>query len=119
MRRKRKIIHNKQVKRKLSGLVLLVCWVLIGGLVWFVDPEIIKNIGIKNAYLPMGILLWLGVFLFLRRFLNRVRALVWASGTLIFLYFRLWGMESVINGLLLLGILVSIELYLRQRKNLE
>jgi len=116
MKTKRRKIPEKRNWQKLNISALFLCFVLTSLIIWFVDPKLLQNIGIDGMYLSMGALLWLCMFLFLKLFFKMERALPWSTGILIFLYFRLWKMGSLINGLLLLGILVSVEIYLRQKK---
>jgi len=60
--RKRGIV----VKRH-GWLVILtvLVWVLIGLMINFVDPENMKDLGIKGSYVLPGLLVYIGLFLFL------------------------------------------------------
>ena len=94
-------------------LTLLVWSLIVATIVW-VDPENIVDLVIPGSYFLFGILLFVGVFLFLTIiFLSSRRALWWSTGIMLFLYLRLWGLGSLFNALLTLGIIVCGELYSR------
>jgi hypothetical protein len=107
--RKRGIV----VKRH-GWLVILtvLVWVLIGLMINFVDPENMKDLGIKGSYVLPGLLVYIGLFLFLNILtLSSKRALLWSSTLLIFINLRIWGLGNYLNLLLLLGLAGSVEIY--------
>lgn len=111
--RRKKIPERRKRFGWLLFLTLLV-WSLIAATIIWVDPENIVDLVIPGSYLLFGTLLFVGVFLFLTIvFLSAKRALWWAGGILLFLYLRLWGLGSLFNALLTLGIIVCGELYAR------
>ena len=107
--------HKKHERNKKYGWLLfftLLNWTAIVLMVLFVDPETMKDIIIPNSYLLMGLLLFGGLFwIFSILFLSATRALKWAAAVIIFAYLRIWGLGTIINGLLLFGILISWEIY--------
>lgn len=111
--KRKKIPERKKRFGWLLFLTLLV-WSLIAATIIWVDPENIVDLVIPGSYFLFGALLFVGVFLFLTIvFLSAKRALWWAGGILLFLYLRLWGLGSLFNALLTLGIIVCGELYAR------
>ena len=107
--RKRGIV----VKRH-GWLVILtvLVWVLIGLMINFVDPENMKDLGIKGSYVLPGLLVYIGLFLFLNILtFSSKRALLWSSTLLIFINLRIWGLGNYLNLLLLLGLAGSVEIY--------
>lgn len=68
----------------------------------------------------MGVLLMGGVFWLLSILtMSSVRALRWTLGVMTFLYLRVWGLGSVLNGILILGLLVMWEVYKFNKKPKE
>lgn len=87
-------------------------WLAIGWVLWKIDPENMVNFLIPGSYLPMGILLFGGIFWLLSILtLSSIRATRWTFGIMIFLYLRVWGLGSILNGLLILGLLILWEVY--------
>lgn len=98
----------------LIGLTLIV-WAMMGIVVWKVDPETIKNVLIPNSYLPMGVLTSLGIFLLLCVLLmSAKRAIIWTILLIVFIYLRIFQLGTIMNGLLLLGLGVVVEIYRRK-----
>lgn len=68
----------------------------------------------------MGILLTGGIFWLLSILtLSSVRALRWTLGIMMFIYLRVWGLGSIFNGVLILGLLVVWEVYSYKKKPKE
>jgi hypothetical protein len=112
------IIKHRQ-KKRYGWLVFLAAlnWVAIGLVVWKVDPEMIKDFILPGSYLPMTFLTMGGIFWLLAiLFLSASRALRWTMGITAFLEMRVLGLGSVINGVLILGLLISLEIYLIKTK---
>lgn len=115
---------SSQKKRYGLLLVILVAnWAAIGWVVFKVDPAKIRDLIFPNSYFPMMMLLFSGSFFLLSvLFLSAKRAFRWALGLVFFIYLRVQGLGSLLNGLLVLGILIVIEYYLavqitKQEKN--
>lgn len=89
-------------------------WLGVGVIVVFVDPENVRDLILPGSYLLFTSVVSLAVFLLLTIiFLSVKRALWWSFGLLIFLYLRLYGLGSLLNGGLILGVLVCGELYVK------
>ena len=105
-------------KKKRYGVLLgitLICWLIIAGMVWGVDPELLKSIFIPNIYLPMLVMVFLGVFfLFSILLLSAKMALRWTLAVVLFLLLRVLGLGNILNGVLILGFLISFEFYLHK-----
>jgi hypothetical protein len=118
MSKSRENLAKRRAKRNKNFvptiLLTLVFWVMWVALVWLVDPEVLVNLPPKKSYWPFFILLFLALFLTLALLLkNTRRGLVISLGVIGFLILRLNGLGHIINGLLLVGIIMAIELYSR------
>lgn len=105
--------RTRQKKRYgLLVLLLVLNWLAVAWVVWKVDPESIKNFLISEIYLPMLVLVFGALFfLFSVLVLSAKRALWWALGVSFFLLLRFIGLGSLLNGLLILGVLVTWDFY--------
>jgi len=101
--------------RRKPYYVLLASLVLIlSGIVWYVDPQVLAHLGGKESYLPL--LLISGTTLTLAAIIirNRFRlGLGWGVMLTIFMWLRIWGMGNYINFLLLIGLMGSFEAYFK------
>jgi len=106
---------RKRVIQKHYGRLILatfLSWVLIGLMIFKVDPENIKNLIIPNSYLLFLLLLLAGFFFLLSIILmSSKRSLWWSVLIVIFIYLRVVGMGSLLNGLLLLSIGLMFDVY--------
>lgn len=110
----RKRIPERKKRYGWLLLITILVWATIGAVVFFADPENLADLIIPGSYLPFGILLTVGVFLLLTIvFLSGKRALWWTAGIMIFIYLRLFGLGSWLNAVLILGVLVCGELYVK------
>ena len=107
-------------KKKRYGWLLfftVINWLVIAYVIFSVDPETIKDYIFPGSYLPMVLLMAGGIFWVLSiLFLSAVRALRWTIGITVFLLLRLLGLGTVMNGVLILGLLVSWEVYIFKTK---
>jgi len=93
-------------------MLMIVFWLLWVSLVWWVDPTILKNLPPRESYWPFFLLFFLALFLTLSLILqNTRRGFLISFGILLFLILRLSGLGHVINGLLIGGIVIAIEVY--------
>ena len=95
-------------------------WVLIVAMIVFVDPDVVRDLIIPGSYILMGSLLFFGFFLLTTIiFLSAKRGLIWTMGIMVFLYLRIFGLGTILNGALILGILLSKEIYqwLKERED--
>lgn len=117
---KRKKGSRERVVHKRYGRLIwatVFTWALIGLMIFRVDPENIKNLIVPNSYLLFLLLLLAGFFFLLSIILmSSKRSLWWSMLIVIFIYLRIVGMGSLINGLLLLSIGLMFDLY-RQLKS--
>ncbi len=107
-------IKNKRQKKRYGWLVFFAFlnWLAIGLVVWRVDPDSMRDILIPGSYLPVVVLVSGGFFWLLSiLFLSATRAFRWALGITAFLEMRLLGLGTALNGLLILGLLVTWEIY--------
>jgi len=97
---------------------IIFFWGTVGVLIFGFEPEVVADIPIGGSYLLVSSCLFMALFLSLSLlFLSTRSGLWWSGGIIMFLYFRLWGLGSMVNGLLILGVLLSIEIYFRQVKS--
>lgn len=117
MGRRRRAIPERRKKYGWLALGTIVSWIGVGAMIYFVDPDNIKDLIVPGSYLLFTALFSLAVFLLLTIiFLSARRALWWTFGLLIFFYLRINGLGSLLNGGLIVGILVCGELYIRMDK---
>lgn len=91
---------------------MAINWLTIVYIVLMVDPETMKDFIFPGSYLPMVILMAGGLFWVLSiLFMSATRAMRWSLGITTFLLLRLLGLGTVMNGVLILGLLFSWEVY--------
>ena len=106
-------------KKRYGWLVFfaVINWIFIGLVIWRVDPETIRDFIIPGSYLPMTLLVMGGIFWLLSILLmSASAALRWTIGMTAFLELRVLGLGSMLNGILILGLLISLEIYLMKSK---
>ncbi len=107
-------------RRKRYGWLVVgtvAAWVGVGLMIYFVDPDNVKDLILPGSYLLFTAILSAAVFLLLTIiFLSARRALWWTLGLLTFFYLRINGLGGPLNGMLIIGILVCGELYTRMDK---
>ncbi len=105
----------RRTPRKRHGLLValtILNWLLIGLMVYFTDPDVVRDLVIPGSYILMGSLLFSGFFLLLSIiFLSAKRSLRWTLGIMVFLYLRIFGLGNLLNAVLILGFLLSVEAY--------
>lgn len=115
--------RNKHERNKRYGWLVFFAvlnWLAIALAVWKIDPDNMANFIIPGSYLPMGILLTGGIFWLLSILtLSSVRALRWTLGIMAFVYLRVWGLGSILNGVLIFGLLIAWEVYIFKKKPRE
>jgi len=81
-------------------------------MIFKVDPENIKNLIIPNSYLLFMLLLLAGFFFLLSIILmSSKRSLLWSVLIVTFIYLRIMGIGGLINGLLLLSMGLTFDIY--------
>ena len=104
----------KRRKNHLPGLVLvIVLWGLLGVLIYWVEPELIKDIVIPGLYLPFFLLFFPASLLTLALLLNNSRkGLLISLGITIGLILRVYRLDNWLNYILILGLMLAIDRYL-------
>lgn len=114
--------RTTQKRHGLLVFLTLSNWLIIGLMVFFTDPEIIKDLIVPDSYLLMGCLLFSGIFLLLTIvFLSAKRSLRWTIAILLLIYLKVYGLATIINAALVMGALLCFEVYLflnRQNRGL-
>lgn len=88
--------------------IALVSWALLGLLVYFVNPDVLKPIW----YAPFWILLWISSTWSISLILGKVaRGAFYGTAVVIFFALRFFGIGNMLNVLLLLGIAFIGDLY--------
>lgn len=98
----------------LPALILtLLWWLLLAGLLLFVEPTIVADFPFTGSYGLFFLLLFLAVwFLFSLLLVNTQRGLLVALWAVAFAALRLIRLGSWLNGLLLAGFLGAVEFHL-------
>lgn len=104
---------RKKRKNFLPTLILiLVLWVSLGGLIYYVDPELVKDMVVPGLYLPFFLMFFPASFLTLAAvFTNSRRGLLGAMMITGFLVLRIYKLGNFLNFLLLLAIAVAVDRY--------
>lgn len=115
MTRKKSKLRQKKVKLRKNFfptlILIILFWVLGGLIVYFVDPA-------TSGIVPIFLLTIFLALLFTTStvFANTRRGLITASALTFFLILSYLGIGNIINFLLILGIAITLELYLDNRK---
>lgn len=110
-----RLSHRGRLQKNYVWLVFFIVlfWVTTAFLIFSFEPEG-RIVWLALASLFMALFLSLSLL-----FLSARSGLWWSSGVVLFLYMRLWGFGGVVNFFLILGVLSSVEIYFRQRKNAD
>jgi len=105
---------NKRRKNYLPTLVtMVILWGLLGGLVYWVEPKLVKDILIEGLYLPFFLLFLPAIFLTLAVILgNTKRGLLISLGLTGMLILKVYEIENWLNFILVAGIVVAVDRYL-------
>lgn len=93
-------------------LTAAIFWILLVIMVVKVSPEIFADVMIPHFYLPFMVTLFLAVMTtiaVLRR--SVIKGLVWGLAVTGYLALRILGIGHVVNLLLIVGLLVTLEYY--------
>jgi len=104
---------KRKRKSYLATMILIIMlWGLLGAMIYWVDPELIKNILIPGLYLPFFLLFFPAMLLTLAVILtNSRKGLLGALGVTVFLILRVYQLGNLLSFLLILGIIISIDRY--------
>jgi len=103
----------KRRKNYLPTLILIVVlWTLLGLMLYFVEPALVKDILIPGVYLPFFLIFFpAGWFTLSIIWGNSRRGLLTAIGLTVFLLLRIFQFGNVLNLVLILGILIAVDRY--------
>ena len=106
MKENRKIQKLKRKNFLPTLLITILLWTLLGGLVYFVDPD-------TFGVIPLFFITLFSVLLFTCSliFASSRRGLITSSSITLFLVLSYLGVGNIINFLLLLAIAICIEIY--------
>lgn len=92
--------------------IIVILWILLGLLVYFVEPALVKDFLLPGLYLPFFLLFFPASWFTLAVIWgNGRRGLLGAIGLTLFLILRVFQMDNSLNLLLILGILIAVDRY--------
>ena len=81
-------------------------------MIYFIEPETIKNILIPGLYFPFFLNLFFALFFTLAIiFVNCRRGFLIALGITVFLILRLFELDNVLNAILITGLVFALDCY--------
>jgi hypothetical protein len=96
---------------------MIISWITLVFIIYFIEPELLKDIFIINSYAPFFINLFLALFFALALiFNNSRRGCIIALGITIFLILRIHTLGNVLNALLIASSIFSLEYYFTRNK---
>jgi len=106
------MVKRKRKSYLATMILIIILWGLLGTMIYWVDPELIKNILFPGLYLPFFLLFFPAMFLILAvAFTNNRRGFLGTLGITVFLILRIYQLGNLLSFLLILGIIVSIDRY--------
>jgi len=113
----KKIKAGKRRKNFFVTLILiLIFWAITGGVIGFIEPELIKDLFIPNSYFLFFLPLFLALFFTLSViFTNSRRGFLVSIGFIFFLIFRLHELGNLLNLFLIIGLIITFEYYFTQK----
>lgn len=115
---KRRRFEKKGINRLPSLLGAVLYWILWFLLVWFVDPERVVDFGVKDSYALFFLTLFMALYLTAGLFFNKSRRsfllALWLVG---WGFFRLKGIGSIFNFVVMGLLLLSLELFITSGNN--
>ena len=93
-------------------ILIFFFWTTFGLMIFFVEPELIKDILIPGLYLPFFINLFLALFFTLAViFVNSRKGFLISLSVISFLILRLFGLGNILNAVLILSFIFTLEYY--------
>lgn len=92
-----------------SWSITLLCWVGLGSLIYFVDPDVLKPVYLTPFWALLFIAMSWTIGLLFKR---ASRGVIYSSSILLFLLLRYIGMGYVVIAVFLLGLAITIDWYL-------
>jgi hypothetical protein len=101
-----------------AAITCLWLWIMLFAIFLTVDPSILKNIIIPNAYLPVIVMLFAALYLTLwLTSRSKKISFLWSIAIVFFLLLSLFSMGHLVNALLLFGVAVSAHIVIVVEKN--
>ncbi len=112
--RKKYPIPVKDKKTFLIPILTLLLWLSLIAVIFYINPE-------SPGAIPLFFsLVFFSLFLSFFLLINNLRRSLFLSvGCVFFLFLKYLGIGSLLNLLLIIGVLTSLEFYFSQRKNLS
>jgi len=103
----------KRRKNYLPSLVLIIIlWGLLGALIYWMEPELVKDVVIPGLYLPFFLLFFPASFLTMALVLgNSRKGLLISLGITIGLILRVYRLDNWLNYILILGLMLAVDRY--------
>ena len=96
----------------MGKILIVVLWGLLGLMLYFVEPALVKDILIPGVYLPFFLIFFPASWFTLAIIWgNTRRGLLTAIGLTLFLLLRIFHLGNVLNLVLILGILITVDRY--------
>ena len=104
---------KKRRKNYFPTLVLiLLLWSLLGLMLVYVEPELVKDVLVPGLYLPFFLLFFPASFFSLALLLaNTRRGLIASLGLSVYLVFRIYQLGNLLSLLLIVGIVIAVTRY--------
>jgi len=105
----------KRRKNYLPTLILIITlWGLLGLMVYFVEPEMVKNILIPGLYLPFFLIfLPAATFTLAMVFNNSCRGFILALAITALLILKVYQLDNWLSFILIAGIAVAVDRYFK------
>ncbi len=105
---------KKRRKNYFPTLVLiLLLWSLLGLMLVYVEPELVKDVLVPGLYLPFFLLFFPASFFSLALLLaNTRRGLIASLGLSVYLVLRIYQLGNLLSLLLIVGIVIAVTRYL-------
>ncbi len=112
-------MRNTKRKNFLGTLILiLLFWTLQVFMIFFVEPETIKNLILPNSYFLFFLNLFLALFFTIAIILaDSKHSLIITSGIIFYLVLQSQGLGNPLNLILILAAIIALEVYFNQTNN--
>jgi len=110
----------KRRRRKnflLTFILIVIFWAIFSFIIFFIEPEQVKNFIIPGAYLPFFVNLFLALFFTLSIIFNNTsRGFLVSIGIILFLILRLHDLGNLLNVFLIVGLILALEFLFTSKK---
>ena len=110
---RRREIKAQKLKRKNFFpllIITLILWLLLGGVIYFVDPSTFGAVPLFFLIIFLTLFFTASIV-----FANSKRGLIITSFATFFIFLRFLGVGNLLNLVLLLGLVITIELYFSKK----